>query len=348
MKEYGGPLNTDSGGCSTCFEPNFEPGYPIRLCKNCRRRMSRYPVKKEVKWAAIGVGVILLIALFRLPTYFTAGLDYMKGIKAAEQRKYLTAEKAFADILTRFPDHKGAAVNMATAAYYNDDVTKVDSLLALLDRPEVSLYNDAWSEELQMLIYNARYYNIRDNAFDIHLDSLADDTTAYRNALETYVRENTTDHAAGILLSNLYYDLQDYAAAETICAKINQHAPSFRPAWFQRLSILKQQGKYEEGYQLAQRLLAQNTESVDALLSLGTFQLKLKMDAAALKTIQQARTLAPDNKELLPMLCIAYHLNQQQQEADRIFALLKNNPIQDSSELTALHNIITDKASFRN
>lgn len=348
MEEYTGLLNTNSGGCSTCFTPDFEPGYPIRLCKNCRRRMSRYPVKKEVKWVAIGVSVILLIALFRLPTYFTAGVEYMKGIKAARQRKYFTAEKAFAHILKRFPDHKGAAVHMATAAYYNDDVTTVDSLLALLDRPEVSLYDDEWSQELQTLLYNARYYNIQDKAFDIHLDSLTDDTTAYRNALETYVRENTTDHAAGMLLSNLYYDLQDYTAAETICAKINNHTPTFRPAWFQRLSVLKQQEKYKEGYQLAQVLLAQNTESVDALLSLGTFQLKLKMDSAALITIQQASILAPDNKELLPMLCIAYHFNQQQQEADRIFALVKNNRLQDSSELTALHNIITDKASFRN
>ncbi|ACU58092.1 tetratricopeptide repeat protein [Chitinophaga pinensis] len=347
MREYSGHFNTNSGGCSTCFDPNFEPGYPVRLCKSCRKRMSRYPVKKEVRWAAIGVGVILIIALFRLPAYFTAGIGYMKGIKAAEQRKYLTAEKAFADILQRFPDHKATAVHMATAAYYNDDVTKIDSLLALLDLAEISLYGDALSEELLMLTDNARYYNIQDKAFDIHLDGLADDTAAYRNALETYLQEHPYDYAAAIMLSNHYYELHDYAAVETICAKINSKTPSFRPAWFQRLSALKQQGKYKEAYQLTAQLLTQNTESIDALSSLATFQLKLKMDAAALKTIQRAHTLAPDNKTLLPMLCIAYHFNQRQADADKVFALLKNDPVQDSSELTALHNIITDKAPFR-
>lgn len=347
MEESTNHLNLYSDGCAKCNNPEYEPGYKVRLCKACRRELSRYPVKKEVIWGAIGVGVILLLSLFRLPTYFKAGVDYMKGIQLAKEHKYVSAEKYFTTTLHRFPGHTGAIVHLITAAYFNDDLPVTDSLLSVLIASQTTSDDKELLEELSVITDNSQYYNIQDSTIDIQLSTLENDTPAYRKVLEDYLVKAPYDLAAAIDLAYLYLELKNYKGTDSLCRKAIHDAPLFRPAYFELLTSLKEQGRYKEGLTLSQELLYQNKESVFALLTLATFQLKLKNDKDALMYTQKAFQLAPESRDVLITLSIAYHFNHQQAESNRILAKLKNMPAEDSSHLTNLQNVITDKTPYR-
>jgi len=347
MEEFSNRINLRAAGCAKCHNPRYERGYKVRLCKDCRRELSRYPVTREVIWGALGVSVILLLALFRLPTYFKAGVNYMKGVQFAKERRYTSAEKAFTTTIERFPGHVGSIVHLITATYFNDDQTKTDSLWSVLTATKTSLDDQDLADELSVVSDNSRYFSIQDNTVSNRLDALREDTAAYCKTLEDYLQKAPYDLAAAVDLAYVYLELKNYRGTDSLCRKAIHEAPLFRPAYFELLSSLKEQKKYKEGLALSQQLLDQNKESVFALLTLTTFQLSLKKDKEALITIRQAFQLQPEAPEVLTLLSITYHFNRQQGESDRILAKLKNMPDSDSSRLAKLENIITDKTPYR-
>lgn len=347
MEEFSNRINLRAAGCAKCHNPRYERGYKVRLCKDCRRELSRYPVTREVIWGALGVSVILLLALFRLPTYFRAGVDYMKAMEFAKERKYVSAEKVFTATLKRFPGHVGSIVHLITASYFNDDQMRTDSLYSVLTATQTTSDDQDLVDELTIVTDNSRYFSIQDSTISNQLDALRADTTAYCNVLEGYLQKAPYDLAAAVNLAYAYLELKNYKGADSLCRKAIHDAPLFRPAYFELLASLKEQGRYKEGLILTQQLLDQNKESLSALLTLSTFQLKLKKDKEALITAQQAFQLEPENPDVLTSLSMAYHFNHQQKEANRLLAKLKDMPDSDSSHVAALQNIITDKTPYR-
>ncbi|PWV54030.1 hypothetical protein [Chitinophaga sp. S165] len=347
MEEFSNRINLRSAGCAKCHDPKYERGYKVRLCKDCRRELSRYPLKREVIWGALGVSVILLLALFRLPAYFRAGVDYMKGVQLAKEHKYVSSEKIFTATLQKFPGHTSSLVHLITAAYFNDDLTRTDSLFSVLRATTTTLDDEELMDELSLVTDNSRYYDIQDDSIRNQWDILKQDTTAYRKVLEDYLLKAPYDLAAAVDLAYLYLDLKNYKGTDSLCRKAIHDAPLFRPAYFELLSSLKDQKKYEEGLTLSNELLAQNTESLSALLSLATFQLKLKKDKEALATARQAFKLWPDTPDVLAILSLACHFNHQQEESARMLAKLKNMTSADNTQLADLQNFITDKTPYR-
>ncbi|QHS61534.1 tetratricopeptide repeat protein [Chitinophaga agri] len=347
MEEYNGHLNIYTGGCSKCNSPEYEPGYKVRFCKACRKKLTRYPVKKEVIWAAIGVGVILLISLFRLPGYFVAGVDYMRAVRLTEERKYVSAQKAFEVTLKKFPEHPGSIMHLITAAYFNDDLEKMDSLFNLLDEDKLSSLDSDLEAQFDLLNEYSSHYRIRNRKVYAELDRIANDTAAYQNKLEGYVKMDSDDLAAKIMLANLYEIQENHMGADSLAGLAIHAAPLFRPAYYIRLAALKDLKRYGEGLKCAETLLTQNKESLRALLCQCFFQLKLNMLKEGLATSKLAAQLYPDDNSALFWLSVSYHLNHQQAESERIFAKLQARPDTDTSKLTELQNYITDKVPFR-
>lgn len=347
MEEFNNHINLRADGCAKCNDPRYEPGYKVRLCKTCRRDLSRYPVQREVIWGALGVCVILLLSLFRLPTYFNAGVEYMKGVQLAKEHKYVSAEKVFSATLQKFPGHTASIVHLITAAYFNDDLPGTDSLMSILIATGTESNDKELLEELAVITDNNKYYNILDSTIDIQLNALENDTAAYRKVLEDYLLKAPYDLAAAVELAYIYFELDNYKGVDSLCRKAIYEAPQFRPPYYLILASLKEQKKYKEGLALSQELLEQNKESVYSLVSFTTFQLKLKKDKEALVSAQQAFQLAPEAPEVLSLLSLAYHFNHQQEQSTHILAKLKESPAHDSSRLADLQNFITDKIPYR-
>ncbi len=347
MEEFSTGINLRSAGCAKCHNPKYERGYKVRLCKDCRRELSRFPVKREVIWGALGVSVILLLALFRLPAYFRAGVDYMKGAQLAKEHKYVSAEKIFTATLKKFPGHTSSLVHLITAAYFNDDQSATDSLLSVLTATRSTLDDEELMDELTVVTDNSRYFSIQDNTIDNQLNTLQQDTAAYCKVLEEYLLKAPYDLAASVHLAYAYLELKNYKGTDSLCRKAIHDAPLFRPAYYELLSSLKDQKRYKEALAISQELLGQNKESLSALLALATFQLKLKNDKEALVTAQQAFQLWPETPDVLAVLSLAYHFNHRQEESTRMLAKLKNMSATDSTQLVDLQNFITDKTPYR-
>lgn len=347
MEEFSNRINLRAAGCAKCHNPRYELGYQVRLCKDCRRELSRYPVTREVIWGALGVSVILLLALFRLPTYFKAGVEYMKAMEFAKERKYVSAEKVFTATLKRFPGHVGSIVHLITASYFNDNQMRTDSLYAVLTATQTTSDDKDLVDELTLITDNSRYFSIQDSTINNQLDALTEDTATYCKVLENYLQKAPYDLAAAVNLAYIYLELRNYKGADSLCRKAIHDAPLFRPAYFELLSSLKEQGRYKEGLTLTQQLLDQNKESLFALLTLSTFQLKLKKDKEALITAQQAFQIEPEDPGVLTTLSMAYHFNHRQEESNRLLAKLKGMPDSDSNHIAELQNIITDKTPYR-
>ncbi len=347
MEEYDDLPYQHSTGCSRCNAPEYEPGYAFRLCKTCRKKLSRYPVKKEIIWATIGVGVILLVAIFRLPGYFHAGVGYMKGKKLVEEHKYLSAEKYFKATLKKFPDHLGAMMHLIKASYLNDNEAQADSLLALAGGRDIPADDEELQAMLDFINDHISHSRIEDKTLAQTLTDIEEDTAAYRAKLDSYVVAAPYDLAAKTTLAYMYEDLQLYEKADSLCAEVIHKDPLLRSAYYERLSALRDLGKYKEGLKLAEDLLSQNTESIQALMTLTSFQLRLNMHQQALLTIRQAAALAPEDSSVLFMLALACHYNRQQDEAHGILAKLKNRPDADTSSIALLHSYITDKVSYK-
>jgi len=346
MEEYSGELNHRSGNCARCDNPRFEHGYTVRLCKDCRRHLSRFPVRKEVRWAAIGVAVILLISLFRLPAYFRSGVDYMKGVRLARERKFVSAEKYFLATLDRFPDHTGALVHLIPIAWYNDDLPKADSLLDILKKRKVGL-DEEQEATLDVVISNAPYLRYNDRTIADDAKVISGDTAASIKRLEAYVQTPPYDLQASVRLAVLYLETGNYQGADSLCKIAIAEASLVRGPYVVRLAALSSLHQYKDGLALCETFLSQNRESIDALTYYASFQLKLKQDKEALATISQAYQLAPDNPDVLYMLSLAYHFNHQQKDAEQTLAKLEHLQPEHPAEAVKLHAYITDKIPYR-
>jgi tetratricopeptide (TPR) repeat protein len=203
------------------------------------------------------------------------------------------------------------------------------------------------ADELTVVADNSRYFSIQDGTISDQLDALKDDTAACRKVLENYLLKAPYDLAAVVNLAYVYLEMKNYKGTDSLCKKAIREAPLFRPPYFELLTSLKEQKKYEEGLVLSQELLAQNKESISALLTLTTFQLKQRKDTEALITAREAFQLKPEDPDVLTLLALAHHFNKQQDESNRILTKLKNRLDSNSSRVADLQNIITGKTPYR-
>jgi hypothetical protein len=70
----------EATGCKVCgAEP--EPGLPLSLCSNCRTKLARRPIPIGIKVAGALVGLLIILALTRIPTSMPiVGIIYLATI----------------------------------------------------------------------------------------------------------------------------------------------------------------------------------------------------------------------------------------------------------------------------
>ena len=67
MEEIQGTEN-NAGGCINCGHPVIVKGYPNALCESCRNNYIKFPIPKGIKIFAIGIGLIFLFSIYKIPT----------------------------------------------------------------------------------------------------------------------------------------------------------------------------------------------------------------------------------------------------------------------------------------
>jgi predicted Zn-dependent protease len=331
-------------GCQKCGIPSYEEGYKIKLCAPCRRELSRYPIKKSVLWAALGVGLLILLSLAKFPKSFKAGLNYERAIRLEEQHKYLSAEAALRQTLKDYPEYLQGACHYMIAAYYNDHLMEADSAR---EHWAGQTFNNEKEliERVNQVLDGFKNYHFQDTAFHMVRDSLRNDDIAYRAALKHYVQQHPDDNLANYLLADLYYDTQEYTATDSLCDLVLTAAPDFQPAYGLLAASYREEKQYEKATAVCNRLLKLNAESVYAHIALVKILLKQKQDKQALEKAQYSFSLAPGDASTMQVLALAYHFNKQNKERDALLARFKQNA--DTSGLAYMQGVIAGTITYR-
>ncbi|HEY8916816.1 MAG TPA: hypothetical protein VIM87_10265 [Chitinophaga sp.] len=297
-------------------------------------------------WAALGVGLLVLVSLAKFPKSFTAGLNYERALKLEEQHKYVSAETALRQTLKDYPEYMKGACHYMIAAFYNNHLEAVDSALKRWGGTSVTDKDDnELVEQVNGVLDGIKHYHFEDTAFSSQYTRLLDDTVARRAALEKYLQQHPKDNLAGYLLADIYFDARQYTATDSLCEGILADAPEFQMPYSLLAAACREQKQYERAAKVCNRWLQLNAESVYAYASLVKILLKQKLDKQALEKALYAYGLEPDNSNIMQQLVLAYHFNKQTKERDALLARLKHNT--DTSGLGNLQGVIAGTITYR-
>jgi Putative Zn-dependent protease, contains TPR repeats len=331
-------------GCARCGSPAYEADYKIKLCAPCRRDMSRYPVKRSVLWAAVGVAVLMLLSFYRFPEVFKARRSYERALNLEKEHKYMSAEQELLKTLQRYPESLKASAHLMIAAFHNGHLELADSISnhwagvsSKEDDELISRVND--------LLSSMKYYNFEDDSFAVKYTSLKTDTPALKAALLQYTQEQPNDVMAAYLLADQYYDEEDYQRSDSILQIVIKEAPDFHPAYGLLASAYREQKKFKEATAACYQLLNRNAESVAGNITLATILLKQHQDQEALKKAQAAYAWAPNSTAIMKTLALAYHFNNQDKACNEVLSNIRQSA--DTSGLAHTLDIIKGNITYR-
>lgn len=244
--------------CFQCNSPDYEPGYQVKLCKSCRKRFSRYPLKKNILWGAIGLGILFAFSIFRFKDQFKAAITYEKGLGFADNREFISAQVAFYQILRLYPDHATSKVHLLRAYFFNDNMEQTTTILAQLDDKPSYKINPELEEEVEevrrMWLKTQGQSEEFGDAITYYLDK------RFREAdslLKKIIHDNPTNWYASRLLS----------------------------------ACLRQEKKYTEALSEINRTLSYNHQQSAALAEKAIVLLMLHKNKEALALAEQANQL---------------------------------------------------------
>ena len=332
-------------GCHNCSSPETEEGYLTPLCRECRKKLSRYPVLKSVKLAAAGVGILFLISLYNFPRYFKAGVTYKKALNAEASHLYVTEKKLLKQVLQQFPDNFEAGTHYLIASINNDDIMEADSLLQQMGGAQDD--NQELINKANEKIEGLQYFRFAEDSFAVSISKIADTSLAYKQAVEGYSRQHPGDVCAAYVLGQFAYNSGDYGKADTILSRLVEETPDFRIAKCLLSNVYRQEKLYEKGLQQCNDVLQQNAESCYALTSAAKILLKQKHDKEALEKAMMAYELEPESYAAQYTLTLADHFNNRTTERDRLYEKIKARKETDPDVLAELDEIISGKKNYR-
>lgn len=224
--------------CLQCNSPDYEPGYKIRLCKACRKRFSRYPLKGGIGLVAVLLSALYGINLVLFDHSFRAALHYEHGLTLAANREFNAAAHEFGATFRIAPMSHAARKPALAARYYNGH-TLTDTELNDVD-PDIKEMAERDRAQDDQMAVALDYYN----------------NTQYHQAdsiLQRILHEDHHYFEAYILRSKCLRYQQDYHTALTVCDQLLTFNSEYVEAILEKAIILLQQNKDKEALVYAEQ-----------------------------------------------------------------------------------------------
>lgn len=225
--------------CFQCNSPNYEPGYQVKLCKTCRKRFSRYPLKRNILLGAIGLSILFTFSIYRFKDHYQSAINYEKGIRFADKREFVSAEKAFRATLARYPENEASSVHLLTACFYNNKTTAVLEILKDVDKNTALQYREALADEVatikELWAKNEAQYQDLGTATEYYKDNRF---PAADSILSKIVRANPTNWEAALLLSACLRQQNKYSDALHVCDQMLSYNHQFPAALAEKAIVL--------------------------------------------------------------------------------------------------------------
>lgn len=324
--------------CQSCGDPVIEEGYSMDLCKSCRKTLSNRPIPIWIKGFTLFIVVILVIALIQFPSSLKAGISYERGQKFEKQHKYLSAEKAYNEVLNRYPDNTAVLCRLFIAQYnnleYEDAYTSLDKLTDReVDTDTVNKINSITDK-----MY--KWFNITDELSKIFEANKDAEPAELVSALQPYADSHPEDVYACMSLAYAYHSLGDVERSKTIMARICEENPEYNDAGMFLAAIYRQTGEFDKAETLLQEMIHRNVENADAHAAMARIEIKKSNDKIALDEALKAYEINKKSSYVLASLSLAYHYNKMPDERDKIYAQFKqlDDENQDGEMLTEVFN----------
>lgn len=339
--------NPGSNGCISCGNLAVVKGFPNALCESCREGYIKYPIPKGIKFFALGISLIFLFSVYKIPKNILLGIHLDKGNTALEQKKYRTAQKELQLVADKIPEDIEVQSNLLIASFYNQDFVTMNNMYSLLEGKryeDMALYN-----QVNDVINKTAEYYPGDSMTAIAHRYDDDFTKIPVPVIRKFIEENKDDPYPQILLANKLFTEKSYTEADSILKNLLLADPQNIPALNLMAVLKREMGNPDESINYCDKVLAINKESVLGLSSKSRTYLKQKKDAEATALALRSYNLDDHNYHAAGSLILAYHFTNKIKERDDL--LHKMTALKDSASaemLQYVRDIIDGKEFFRN
>jgi tetratricopeptide (TPR) repeat protein len=337
----------EARACVNCGLPPLEnPSHATPLCHDCRQKFVKFPIPLWIWVFAAVILAIVLIGLFRLPADISLGIGLEKGIKAAEERKFMTAEQELKRVADKLPTDVEANGRLLIAAFYNDHFDLFSKQVGKLQH--LKFENQELFQEVDQVM-TAADIMVSTDSFKIFSQAHPDPAHTPDTAWFNYFSSNPSDNDARLEYVNYLFDSKRYASCDSVGSLILEAYPGDFRMLMLAASSKREQGQYDSALFYNERMLALNRESVHGLASEARTLLRLKQDERALKAALKAVQLEPEASYAQASLILAYHFNGRTSDRDALIteALRAAKDSSDRVSVQYALDVISKKEKFR-
>lgn len=312
----------DSSLCVHCKKNKFEESSTTKICNECREQFIKYPIPKWIWGFAIGIILLMIVGMFRMPKYFGAAYHLSKAEKAIENRAFLTAQNELLQITEDVPDNVEVNGNLLIAAAYNNNYALAGFAFQKLEGKEIK-DNDLFLKIQSAMTLVESYFPVDTSVYRkiaLAKDSVNDLKQIYNFSV---VKDNIDQNIVGVYVANKLYDLELYKDAESILNKVLLKNPDFYPAISLMCAVKRNSGKYDDAIAFCDQLLVLNNEDVNAYAQKAKVEIKRKDDAKAAENISKALAIDSTNTYAMEALALLNYYTNKKAESLKIFKTIQ-------------------------
>lgn len=328
-------------GCTLHFRPAKTP-----LCEDCRNLFIKYPIPNWIKGFSVLIVAILIFSLFSLSKNLLTGIHYNRGLIAAKQKNFLTAEKEFSEVVKKEPGYKEAQSRLLVASFYNNDLQAMNNAFEKIKDEEFDQKDDLFNE-VELILSKAVNYIPKDSFIAVmqkhntQLDSIPE--AEYLS----YLGKNNADLFATTAYAGLLQDGKRYRESDSILSTILAVDPEYSRAISLKIPGKREQNQIDSAYYYIDQLLKINHEDIYALSAKVKVLLKEKKDEEALQLAKECLRMDNKNVYALGSMALAYHFKNDVKNRDAVINTLSKDSAA-AGILTYVKDVISGKETFRN
>lgn len=332
-------------GCVNCSNPEIVAGYPTSLCHDCREKFIKYPIPKWIKLFAAAIVVILLFSLVTLPKNISLGMGMERGKIAEKEKKYVTAERDFKEVLEDIPDNIEAQGHLLISSFYNQNFkTLVETLNKLKEK---KIEDQDLFKQMDNVVLKAGEYFSNDSFRTLEQKYAAQSINIPDSVYESYLQKNPGDINANFLFASQLLTEKRYEYCDSILRIDLNKDKEYFPALMLMASLKRETGEYDQSLSYCNKILDINNESILGMSTKARTFLKQKKDKEALELAGKSYKMDA-NSYTMATLIMAFHFNNKIKERDDLVKKSKMTAdTSDQFQLKYALDVIENREKFR-
>lgn len=334
--------------CENCgreFDHNRKNSLPI--CNACREDLLNKPISKKATIFLLVIVIFSMVMLYRLPGAMSMAVEYEKGLNALEANMDYSALRSFEKVVDHYPESLAALSSLYEALYETEFVDEafvvLDKMIALEPEPDEAIADKAnnITDKISLYYYPMdEYYELMDTIEGLEFEE-------QMTLIELYVELNPNDLVASYVLSDYYFELEEYEKIESVLEPLVIQYPDWKMGLYTLIPVKRDLMKPDEARQYYDTLIGMNKENAFSYMIASKAELKFKNDTKALELAEKAYEFAPEDPYVHGTLAMAYHFNSNDEKSIHFLNLFNNSEYVDEATYEFVNLMVNDQSDWR-